>query len=238
MLIIFLSRFKSGETGCNDGNFNLILNIGVDACTEDDVCRRVYNAADKFCRIGNLFECEVVAADDVEDDAACTLDSRFKQRAVYGYADGFDDSVVALSDAYAEVSNAPVLENGFDIGKVEVDERGVDDKFGDAPYALLEYFVCNAQSFYHRRILLHDSPYLVVGNNYKGIYIFFKIFKTLCSVFQSLSAFKGKRLGNNGNGEDLHIPCNLCDYRCGARTCAAAHACRYKQKVRTFNKVG
>ena len=133
---------------------------------------------------------------------------------------------------------APVLEHCLYVGKVKVDERGIDDEFGNAPYTLLEYFVGNAQSFDHGGVLLHYRSYLVVGDDDESIDILFEIFKTLYGVLHPLSALEGERFGDDRNGEDLHIPCYFCNDGSRTRAGAAAHACRDEQQVGTLYQIG
>lgn len=136
-IVLALAAVESGEARCNDGNFHFVLNVGVYSCAEDYVCGGINHALYKFGRIVYLVKGEVLAADHVEYDAARAFDGGFKQRAIYGYAHRLYYSVFALGYAYAEVGYALVLENGFNIRKVEVYERGVYNEFGNALYALL-----------------------------------------------------------------------------------------------------
>lgn len=73
LLVVLLSRFEAGEARSDDGDFDFVLNVGVDAGAEDDVCRGIDNAADKLGCVCDFVESEVGAADNVENDAAGAL---------------------------------------------------------------------------------------------------------------------------------------------------------------------
>lgn len=133
---------------------------------------------------------------------------------------------------------ALIFENGAHVGKVEVDERGIDDEVGYAADTLFEDLVGDAQRFHHRGVLGNDAGDLVVRDDDERIYIFFQVFQPLRRIVHALFAFKGKRLRDDGDGEDLQIACDLGDDRGRTRTGTAAHARGDKEKVGIPHRFG
>ena len=127
---VFVARFLRviiigmREARRDDRDLHLVIDIAVDTGAENDIRRIVDDALYESRGRLHFVHGQVVAADDVEDDALCALDSRFEQRAVDGEANRFDDPVLALGDADAHVREALILEDGAHIREVEVDERG------------------------------------------------------------------------------------------------------------------
>ena len=235
---IIIALFHGRESRRDDGYGDFFGHILVDARAENNVRGIIHDALYQGARRTDLFIGKISAADNVDDDARRALDGRFEQRAVHGETDGLDHSVFALGDTDAHVRQALVLQNGFDVGKVEVDERGFDDQFGDAADTLTEHLVRIAERLLNGRILGHDRGNFIVGNNDQRIDVFFEVFQALDGVIHPLLAFKTERLGDDRDGQDLHVLCDLRNDGRGARTRTAAHACRDEQKVRALDGAG
>ena len=83
----------------------------------------------------------------------------------------------------------------------------------------------------------NDVPDLFVGDDDERIDILAKVIDALHRIVHTTLAFEGEGLGDDRHGEDLHILGDLGDDGCGARTRAAAHACRDEQKVGLFHRL-
>ena len=228
--------FDVREARRNDGDFHFVVDIAVDAGAEDDVCGVVNHALHEGSRRLHFVHGQIVAADNVEDDALCALDGRGEQRAVDRKAHSLDDPVFTLRNADAHVREPLVFQDGAHVRKVEVDERGIDDEVGNAADTLFEDLVRNAESFHHRRIFGNDAGDLVVRDDNERIDILFEVFQPLRRIVHALFAFKAERFGDDGNGKDLQIARDLGDDGSCPRTCAAAHACRNKEEVGIFHR--
>ena len=131
-----------------------------------------------------------------------------------------------------------ILQNGAHVRKVEVDERGIDDKVGNAADTLLENFVGDAQRVHHRRILRNDAGDLIVRDDDERIDILSEVFQPLDSIVHALFAFKVERLGDDGDRQDFQIARNFRDDGSRTRTGAAAHARGDEQKVGILDRLG
>ena len=140
--------------------------------------------------------------------------------------------------ADAHVRKALVFEDGADVRKVKVDESGIDDEVCNAANTLFEDLVRDAERLDHRRVLGNDAGDLVVGDDDQRIDVFFEIFKPLDRVVHALFAFEIEGLGDDGDGQDLEVACDLRDDRCSARTGTAAHARRDEEQVGVLDRLG
>ena len=210
------------------------LMLRVDAGAENDVRGIVDDALHERGRRLHFVHREVVAADDVEDDALCTLDGRSEERAVHRQAHRLDDPVFALGNADAHVREALVFEDGAHVREVEVDERRIDDEVRNAADTLFEDLVRHAERLDHRRIFRNDAGDLVVRDDDERIDVFAQVFQPLSGVVHALFAFKIERFRDDGDGEDLQIARDLGDDGRRPRAGAAAHACRDEQEVGIF----
>ena len=131
-----------------------------------------------------------------------------------------------------------VFEDGAHVGKVEVDERGVDDEVCDPADTLFEDLVRNAQRLDDGRILGNDAVDLVVRDNDERIDVFAQVFQTLDGVVHALFALEIEGLGNDGDREDLQIARDLRNDGRSAGARSAAHACGDEQKVGIFDRLG
>ena len=92
----------------------------------------------------------------VEDDTRGLLDWEVDE----GRRDGGDRRVaragLALGGADAHEREARVAHDRLDVGKVNVDQAGLDDQVGDADDALAEDVVGDAEGLLERRVLLDE----------------------------------------------------------------------------------
>ena len=133
---------------------------------------------------------------------------------------------------------ALVFQDGADVRKVEVDERGVDDEVGNAADTLLQNLVRDTERVDHRRIFRNDAGNLIVRDDDERIDVLSEVFEPLHRIVHALFALEVERLGDDSDGQNLQIARNLGDDGCGARTGAAAHACRDEQEVGILDCLG
>jgi hypothetical protein len=84
-------------------------------------------------------------AGDVEEHAARAVDGDVKQLAGDGLLGGGLGAVIARAATDCHERRAAFGHDGAHIGKVEVDQTGDGDQFGDALNALMQDFIRHAE---------------------------------------------------------------------------------------------
>ncbi len=118
----------SFEAGSDDRDADLIAHVGVDDRAEDDLNIGVSGFANNSSGLVDLVQGEVWATSDVEEDTAGAIDGDIQQLAGDGRFRREAGSVVAFGFANRHKGGAAFGHNGFDIGKIEVDETGDGDE--------------------------------------------------------------------------------------------------------------
>ena len=65
---------------CDDCDDNLVVKVGINGNTEDDVGILVCRVGDCCCRSVNIVKSDVGRSGDIDDNTLCALDCCFKQR--------------------------------------------------------------------------------------------------------------------------------------------------------------
>ena len=190
------------------------------------------------CRFINLGKGQAGASGYIEDNAARTLDSGFQQRRCNRLFRSIHRTVFTGARAYAHMSYALILHNGFYIGKVKVYKRLLCNKLGNSRYALTQNIIGLTERFDYRSSLTHHLKQLVIRNDYKAVHPRFKLRNAFFRMIGPYLAFKHKRTGNNAHSKNAHFLGNLRNAGSGAGTCSAAHSGRNKHHVSPFELLG
>ena len=129
------------------------------------------------------------------------------------------------------------FERGFDVRKVQIDQRGIDNELRNAADTLSAHFVRHFQSVGEGRSFGNDFADFVVGNDDDGVHRFSQFLHAARGIVHPALCLEGERKGHDRHGEDFHILGNFRDDGRGARSRSAAHARRDEQKVGIFQSV-
>ena len=106
------------KIGGNDDDLDLILQLFIKGDTPNEVDIRVGGIVDHLGSIGDVLQIDIGRNEEVDDNAAGTVDGGFQQRRGDGHAGGFLGLIGAAGGAQAHVGIAGVLHDGGDIGEV------------------------------------------------------------------------------------------------------------------------
>ena len=134
------------------------------------------------------------------------------------------------------MSNALVLHNSLNIGKVKVDNSRNIDKIGDSLYGLLEDFISFLERVRHCCTPVYDLKKLVIRNHNKCIYIRLDILDTKHSILHTHTCLKAERLCNNAYGKNPHFSGKFCNN--GSCTCSgsATHTTGNEYHISTLER--
>ena len=225
------------EAGRDDGDAHLVAQRRVDDGAEDDVAVGVGGAADDLRRLVDLEQPEVVAAGDVEQDAAGALDAGLEQRRADRRLRRLDGAVLAAGHADAHQRRAGVLHDGAHVGEVEVDEAGHRDEVGDALHALAQHVVGDLEGLDDRRAPLDDLQQPVVRDDDERVDLVAQALDAVRGLARAALALERERARDDADGERAELLGELGDDRRGAGAGAAALAGGDEDHVRALERL-
>ncbi len=180
---------------------------------------------DDLGRLVDLEEGEVVAADDVEEDALGALDRYIQQRAGQGFLGGVDGPVLPGPLADGHPGRAGVLHDGLDVGEVQVDHAGDGDDLGDGLHAVPEDVIGQLEGAVHAGLVVAERQQAVVGDDDQGIDLIDQVLDALFGRLHAVGAFEGEGLGDDGDGQGAGALGDLGHDRV-SRRCRCRRPCR------------
>ena len=149
-------RPARSKPGGDHRHADLVGQRVVDHGAEDDVGVAVGRRVDDLGRLVDLEQAEVLAAGDVEQDAAGALDRLLQQRRRHRGLGRLGGARLAGRGPDAHQRRAGVLHDRAHVGEVEVDQAGDRDQVGDALDALAQHVVGLAERVEDARAALDD----------------------------------------------------------------------------------
>ena len=186
----------------------------------------------------NIVQADIRAGGNVDDNAACTGNAGFQQRAGDCSLGSVFCLACTLGNANAHVGKAGILHDGTDVSKVEVDESGNIDQAGDALNALAQHVIGCFKSVHQGDLFLADELQPLVRDHDQAVYMHHQVGNTLFGHAHLALALKGKGLGDNTNGQDAQVMGRFGHDRCSAGAGAAAHASGDEHHLGTFQCIG
>ena len=135
------------------------------------------------------------------------------------------------------MSEALVFHNGSYVRKVQVDESRIYDEVAYALNALTENVVGNLEGFDDRGALRNYLQKFFVRDNEQSVNVFTKFFDTDFGISHTASALEVERFGNDCDGKNAHVFCQLRNDGSRARTRATAHTCGNEHEVVSFQNL-
>ena len=172
----------------------------------------------------DFVERDVDRADEVDQDALCTVDRRFEQRALNRHLGRFVGLVLAGGFAHAHVCIARVAHDRADVGEVEVDKTLHFDQVGDALNGLTQHVVCDVECVQEGDFLVGDILQAFVRDDDERVHGVAEHFDALFRLIHPALAFKLERFGDNADGQNAELTRDFRNDRRTAGTRAAAHA--------------
>ena len=130
--------------------------------------------------------------------------------------------------------DAALAHDGFDVFEVGVDNAQFLDDGGDAVHGVAQDVIHGFEGADEGRVFAHDGGDAVVRDDDEAIDFAFQHFQPRFGFAHARHAFKGKRFGDDGDGEDAHVARDVGDDGCGAGTGTAAHAAAMKTMSAPF----
>ena len=211
---------------------------GVAARAEDDLGVVAHGVVDDVVDLGGLAQGEIVAADDVDQDAGGAGDRNVvEQRARDGLLGGFERAVVAPADAGAHERRAAVLHDGAHVGEVHVDDAGAGDQAGDALRGVEEDFVGLLERLLERDPLADDREQPLVGDHDHRVHVLPQLGDPLLRLLHPTASLEQERLGHDADGEGAGLAGHLRHDRRGSGAGAAAHAAGHEDHVGALDRL-
>ena len=136
--------------------------------------RHLYHRGRRF----DLFKADVRRTGDIENDALCTVDGRFKQGTLDSELRGLLGLVFACRASNAHVGIARVLHNGCHVREIKVDQTRNGDQLTDRLHRLSEHIIGDLKGVGKADLLLADIFQTFIGDNDEGVDLTQKLFNT------------------------------------------------------------
>mmetsp|Transcript_3116 Transcript_3116/g.10260 ORF Transcript_3116/g.10260 Transcript_3116/m.10260 type:complete len:375 (+) Transcript_3116:287-1411(+) len=198
---------------------------------EDDVGVGVHDLVDGLGRLVDLLESHVGRAGHREDHAARLAEREVEEGRGYGRQGRVLRAGLALARADAQEGGARVLHHRVHVGKVHVDQAGLEDDVRDAHDALAQDVVRHGEGLLQREVLGHRLEEAVVGHHNQRVHLLAEELRGLGGGLGAAPALEGEGLGDHAHGEAAHLLGHLGHHGRGARARAAAHAGRHKHQI-------
>ena len=128
---------------------------------------------------------------------------------------------------------AHALHDGLHVGEVAVDDAGDGDDVGNALHALPQDVIGHAERFEEAGILRHGQQFLVRDDDGRVDRVH-ELVDAALRLLHAAFAFKGKWLGDDGDGQSAHFAGERRDDRSRAGPSASAEAGGDKDHVCSF----
>ena len=174
------------------------------------------------------------AAGDIEEDAAGAVDGDVQQLAGDGHFGGEAGAVFAVGVTDRHQRGAAFGHDRAHVGKVEVDQAGDGDQFGDALDALAQDIIGEAEGVLQAGALVDHLQQAVVGDDDEGVGVLFELVDALFGRFRAARAFEGEGAGDDADGQRADFLGDLGDDGGRAGAGAAAHPGGDKDHIGAF----
>src|SRR5450755_2211736 len=212
------------ESGGDDGDFHCVFHLLVHDRAENNVGVFVGGALNDGAGLLHFGELERRRSGDVDEDAAGAVDgSGFEQRGGDGFLRGFDGALHTAGGGGAHAGVSHAGHDGFYVGEVAVDDAGDGDDIGNTLHALAKNIVGDAERFEEAGVF-GDGEKFFIRDDDGGVDAFHEFGDAAVRLLHAAFAFKGKWLGDDGDGERAHLDGEGGDDRGGAGAGAAAEA--------------
>ena len=141
-----------------------------------------------------------------------------------GFFGGSAGAVFTFGFAGTHHRDAALAHDGFDVFEVGVDNAQFLDDGGDAVHGVAQDVIHGFEGADEGCVFAHDGGDAVVRDDDEAIDLAFQHFQPRFGFAHARHAFKGKRFGDDGDGEDAHVARDVGDDGCGAGTGTATHA--------------
>ena len=132
---------------------------------------------------------------------------------------------------------AGTLHDGGNVCKIQIDVAFLHDQVGNALDTGLENVIGQRKGLLHGQRLVNTNQKLFVGDHDQRIHILHQLINTTLSLCHFLLALEQEGLGNNRNGQNVHLLGDLCNHRSRTGTGTAAHACGDEYHIRTLQRI-
>jgi len=124
---------------------------------------------------GSLIDIEqrqVRATGHIEQDAASAVNGDVQQLAGDGHLGRNPGFVFTAGMTHSHQGRAAFGHDRLDIGKIQVDQTGDGDQFGNALDALAQHIISNAEGILQAGALVHNLQQSIVGDNNQRVRMF------------------------------------------------------------------
>lgn len=115
------------------------------------------------------------------------------------------------------------MHDGGHVGKVEVDESGHIDKFGNALHTAAEHVVGDLKGIEQRDARIGYLLQSFIRDDNERIDVLAELAYALLCLTHTAAALKDKGLCHDSDGQNVHFLRYACNYRSGSGPRAAAH---------------
>ena len=223
------------DAGRNDRDAHPPGEVVVDGAAEDDVRILGHFLTDAVRSLVHFEQSHVVAAGDVDQQAAGAGHAGvLEQRVADGGFGGAYGAVLALGLAGAHHGLAHFGHYRADVGEIEVDEAGCDHQVGDAADAHVQHMVGHLEGFAPAGALVCEPEQVLIRDDNQRVDELLQLGDAGLGGFRAPAAFKGKWLCHDTNGEHAALARHAGDHRGRTGSRAAAHASGDKHHVHAF----
>ncbi len=233
---ILLQRWHHGIDACgDDGDADLAFKFGIEGRPENDICIRVDLAAHLIGGLVEFKQRHVIAAGNIDQHALGAAHRNIvEQRVVDGQLGSFESAVFAFGFAHAHHGCAHAAHDRADVGEIEIDQAGHDHQIGNASDTGIQHIICHAEGFGEGRTVIRDAEKVLVRHDDHRVDVFLDASEAFFRKGHAARAFKTERLGDHGDGQNVHFLRGPRNHRGCAGSGSAAHASGDEDHVGAF----
>ena len=131
---------------------------------------------------------------------------------------------LAAGFADAQVGQTGLPKDGFQVGKVQIDEAGAPQQVGNAAHRPVQDFIGNGKGIGKGYVLIRNLPDVLIGDDEKRIHLLPQSFDPGQSGAHLAGTFPLEGGGNDGDGQHALFPGGIRHHGDRPGACASAHA--------------